>query len=137
MRIGYRTAFLLLAASIAIGGAGASLHTIALDQQPAMRLVAERDDALVFEITVGELVGMDVTTPEGDFTLLSIPGFHQSRDVGNPALPMMNELCEIPYGAAIEVALLESQTRVVRLADHGILHPLMPAQPSLSKSHHL
>lgn len=133
MRVGHMFAFLALVALLAVGAAGSTLHTISLDGQPVMRLIEQRDDALVFELSVGELVGMDVVTPAGDFTRLSIPGFHQSRDVGEPALPMMNELCEVPYGASIEVAILESQTRVVRLADYGIEHPLMPAQPSVRK----
>jgi hypothetical protein len=73
-------------------------------------------------------------TPEGTYSQLTIPGFHQTREVGEPALPARNRLFRIPLGASVEVEVESFDTEVVNLADHGIVQPLMPAQPSVSKS---
>ena len=74
---------------------------------------------------------MDVETTEGVFTRLSIPGFHTSKVIGSPEIPMMNRLIEIPFGATPRVEILSTTSRTIDLADFGIEHLLMPAQPSM------
>ncbi|MBD3236385.1 MAG: hypothetical protein GF330_06765 [Candidatus Eisenbacteria bacterium] len=133
MRFGTCLALAALILAFPSAGAGSSVHTITLDQQSAMRLIETSGDVLIFEATVGELAGLDVATPQGIFTQLVIPGFQQSREIGRPCVPMMNRLCELPHGAAAEVTILDSETQRIRLADHGIEHPLLPAQPSVPK----
>ena len=91
-------------------------------------------DALSFHVEVGALEAVDVKTKAGTFTRLILPGYHTSRDVGNPELPMMNRLVNVPFGATARVVVDKVQTRTVKLADHGIDNQLMPHQPSVSKS---
>jgi hypothetical protein len=134
MRTGYFFVSLACLFLLAVGSAPAAVHSISLDGESVLRLLEQTDDALTFEVRVGELTAMDVHTPAGDYTRLSIPGFHHSRDVGEPALPMLKRLCEIPYAAAVSVEILGCDSRVIRLADHGIHHPIIPAQPSVPKN---
>ena len=47
-------------------------------------------------IDTGDIVTFNTTTDEGDFTRLSLPGFHLSHDVGEPELPEIHSLIEIP-----------------------------------------
>jgi len=102
--------------------------------EPGIELVEQRDDGLTFRVTVGELAAFDVETEEGTFSRLMLPGFHASREVGKPELPMINRLFEIPYGAEVSVEVTGYETREVVLADFGVVHPLMPAQPSVFKN---
>ena len=113
-------------------GAGSTIDLTA--GEPQLDLVEESRDALTFHVEVGQLRTMDVSTPEGDFTRLLIPGFHTSKIVGAPELPMMNRLLAIPLSASVRIEVTSIQTRLIDLADHGVIHPLLPAQPSLSKS---
>lgn len=105
-----------------------------LGTDPALRVTSVSLDEVTVEVDVGRLRFFDVETPEGTFTQVTIPGFHRSREIGRPAVPVMNRLVAIPDGAEASVEVVEAKTRRVRLADVGVEHRLMPAQPSLSKS---
>ncbi|MCA9754422.1 MAG: T9SS type A sorting domain-containing protein [Candidatus Eisenbacteria bacterium] len=89
---------------------------------------------LRYQMELGQLQAMEVSTPEGVFTRLVIPGFHASHDDGRPELPMMNRLIEVPFGATPVVHVLSRQTREFDLADFGLTAPLFPAQPSMPKN---
>ncbi len=102
--------------------------------EPQLALMHESRGTLRFQVDVGELTCLDVTTREGDFTRLFIPGFHSSQDVGDPELPLMNRLIAIPYGATARVEVSQVQSRLIDLAEFGVANPVFPAQPSLSKS---
>ena len=52
---------------------------------------------LSVNITIGDIVTFTEMTDEGEFTRLSLPNFHLSRDVGDPELPEIHRLIEIPY----------------------------------------
>ncbi|MCP4545083.1 MAG: T9SS type A sorting domain-containing protein [bacterium] len=99
-----------------------------------LELDSREGDALRFNVEIAKLEAIDVSTPEGQFTQLIIPGFHASQVMGSPELPMMNRLVEIPFGARAEVEILSSRTREINLADYGITNRLLPAQPSMPKN---
>ena len=96
-----------------------------------LEMVDHTDDQLTFRVTVGELASMDVTTNAGPFSRLMLPGFHFSREIGKPELPMINRLVEIPCGADVSVDVVSLETREMALAEFGITRPLMPAQPEV------
>ncbi|MBK6898453.1 MAG: carboxypeptidase regulatory-like domain-containing protein [bacterium] len=125
------TAVVALVASAAFGASGA----IPVKDGPnAMQLVDQRGDALSYQVSIGELSALDVATKAGDFTRLAIPGFHSSMVEGSPELPMMNRLIAMPAGARARVEVVSVSSRTFNLADFGIDSPLMPVQPSVSKS---
>ncbi|MCK4414142.1 MAG: proprotein convertase P-domain-containing protein [Candidatus Eisenbacteria sp.] len=123
---------LLAAAAVAAPAAVRTLPLVA--DETHLSLVEQRDDGLRYQVEVGELVGMDVTTKQGEFTRLFIPGFHASHDEGAPELPMMNRLIEIPFGSTARIEVISAESRSIDLAAHGIEHPLFPAQPSMPKN---
>ncbi len=102
--------------------------------QPELTLSQESRGGLSFHIEVGELTAMDVTTKQGDFTRLLIPGFHSSQIEGAPELPMMNRLIAIPHGATSRIEISNVQSRLIDLAEFGLTNPLFPTQPSLAKN---
>ncbi len=125
---------LVLTALFASTALGANQTVPLQADRTALDLVETRADALTFRVGISELSAMDVTTPAGDFTRITIPGFHTSMVDGSPELPMMNRLVEVPFGADARVEVVSASRRVVRLADFGIDTPLFPHQPSVSKS---
>ena len=124
-------ALLLIVAGVALG----DTHPIPLDAaETHLTLLDRNQSGLHFRLEIGELVAMDVETEAGMFSRLMIPGFHTSKTVGAPELPMMNRLFEIPFGATASIEILSTESKTLRLADFGIEHPLMPAQPSMPKN---
>lgn len=99
-----------------------------------LELLAREGDALHYRLTLAGLVAERVETPAGAFTRLDLPGYYRSQTIGAPALPMLNRLIELPYGAEASIEILSVQEREVDLAALGFSDPLLPAQPSLSKS---
>ena len=124
-------AVLALTAGSALGAA----NTIPVKEGPNQLVLTDsKSDALSFRVDIGELSVMDIATKAGDFTRVTVPGFHSSHIEGAPELPMMNRLVAVPYGATAHVEILSVQSRTIDLADYGITNPIFPAQPSVSKS---
>ena len=134
-----KSALVLLVGLLLLGGisaaAFAELHTIPLTPlESQLQLREQVGDQLHYSVTVGELAVMDVTTDVGNFARMMIPGFHSSKVIGAPELPLMNRLIEIPYGATARIEVLSMTSRSIQLEDHGIANPLFPAQPSMPKN---
>ena len=47
-------------------------------------------------------------TNEGEYTHLSLPNFHLSRDIGEPELPEIHKLIEIPYNSVPRIEIVNS-----------------------------
>ncbi len=117
------------------GSASAEMHAIPLKGGISeMTVTADTRDAVSFRISIAELQAIDVETKEGPFTRLIIPGFHSSQVEGAPELPMMNRLLSVPLGARARVTVTKAESRLIDLAQHGVRHALLPAQPSMPKS---
>jgi hypothetical protein len=123
----------LLVLTLVVGSAMAATIPVK-GNDSSLQLVNETASGLNFRIEVGQIDAQDIATREGNFTRLSIPGFHTSKLEGQPELPMMNKLIAIPTGAEAEVFVSNVKTRLVKLSDYGITNPVFPAQPSVSKS---
>lgn len=129
-------ALLMILAALALAGtAFGAVNNIPIKQGGnQLELTSQMDNELTFRIDIGQLDLMDVSTKEGDFARLTLPGFHTSQIEGAPQLPMMNKLVAVPYGATARVEVLSVQSRTIDLADYGVTVPLFPMQPSVSKS---
>jgi hypothetical protein len=88
---------------------------------------------LVIDCQFAKLEANVVATEIGDFTLLTIPRFHSTNEIGSPKLPMMLKLIELPFGVKPVVRVLSCTEQEYNLKDLGITHPLMPCQPSYQK----
>ena len=125
---------LVALAALVPGTARAEMHSIPLPaDESRLAVTYESSQTVRFRVDVGELTALDVETPEGPFSRVMIPGFHFSRTPGEPELPTMNRLIAIPYGARARVDVRPLRSRTIDLADFGIAHRLMPAQPSMPK----
>ena len=77
-------------------------------------------------ITTGDIVTFTEMTDDGEYTRLSLPGFNLSRDVGEPELPEIHSLIEIPQEALPRIEIIESSYRDYSLTDLGIESPIYP-----------
>lgn len=104
------------------------------DAENGVTILGQDPGGITLRINVGELEAVPVTTKAGAFTMLSAKGLSLSSRVGEPALPVATQLIAVPEAADLRVEVLATQSSEYDLSQFGISSPLMPAQPSLSKS---
>lgn len=88
---------------------------------------------LKFSNTFTEISYRNVKTTKGTFCELSVPDYGSSNRVGDPKLPMLRKLIEVPYGATASVNIISYTETEYKLSDYGITETLMPAQPPVFK----
>ncbi|MFH0867113.1 MAG: C25 family cysteine peptidase [Bacteroidota bacterium] len=86
-----------------------------------------------FTNTFTEVSYRNVKTDKGTFCELSVPDYGFSNRVGDPKLPMLRKLIEIPYGATVNVSVISYSETEYKLSGYGITEKLMPAQPPVIK----
>ncbi|MCR5014321.1 MAG: hypothetical protein K6A28_06080, partial [Bacteroidales bacterium] len=74
-----------------------------------------------------------IDNERGLFSCLDMPNTVMGGNIGEPQIPVVNELIAVPQGANPSIRVTHYSTTDYRLADYGI-HRLFPRQPSLSKS---
>ena len=99
----------------------------------ALKINANNYNELSFSNTFTELTYKSVKTEKGIFYELSIPDYGYSNHIGDPKLPMLRKLIEIPFGATVNVKVVDYIETEYKLSDYGISEKLMPAQPPVSK----
>lgn len=83
----------------------------------------------------GQLDATSVSTPDGTYSRLTMGDEHLSTEVGMPQVPVMVKLMEIPLCDGISYNIVSSRYTDFSAAELGVNHPLIPAQPSYSKSY--
>ncbi|MCK4764141.1 MAG: PKD domain-containing protein [Candidatus Aminicenantes bacterium] len=94
-----------------------------------MTLLSEDKNGITVRVKIGKVDLIKVRTPEGKFILPRIEGFTRSFKVGEPMLPIASKLISIPFGCKLKARVIDYTKKEVSLP-----LPLMPVQPSLSKS---
>ena len=74
----------------------------------------------------------DYESERGTFSWLSLPNTVIGGNVGDPQIPVVNELIAVPVGSNPYIEITSYSTTEYRLEDYGI-RTLVPRQPSLRK----
>ena len=91
-------------------------------------------ETLSFRSTLSDISSFEVKTNKGIFTQLQIQDYGYSMIVGDPKLPILKEVIEIPYGATIKIDISNQVYKEFKLSEFGITYPIIPAQLSVEKS---
>jgi len=89
---------------------------------------------LQFNSVIADIDHFTIKTKAGDFIQLTIPGYSYSNDVGDPKIPMLKKIIEVPFGANFNINIINESYQEYDLADFGIINKIIPTQPPLSKS---
>jgi hypothetical protein len=68
-----------------------------------------------------------------NYTKILLPGFNKSKDIGNPNLPVLNKLIEIPENGKFEINIYDKEYKLYDLDDIGYNDMIFPSQRSISK----
>jgi hypothetical protein len=130
------TAVLLtLVLTLLTSGAFAAQSYKLSDSPSGVTLLDQDQAGLTMRLDVGEMLFTPVLTKEGSFTMLSVKGFGRSYDqVGEPDLPMAKRLIAIPVDCDLRVEVVSYEIEEISLGALGLTDPVIPVQPSLSKS---
>ncbi|MEI2419429.1 C25 family peptidase propeptide domain-containing protein, partial [Arthrospira platensis SPKY2] len=71
----------------------------------------------------------DIKTKEGVFTQLSLDGNAFKGDIGEPRIPVMRRLVQIPYGADVTLVYHVNAIQTAEMGDYQ----LIPVQPPIPK----
>ncbi|OFY13146.1 MAG: hypothetical protein A2X11_05055 [Bacteroidetes bacterium GWE2_42_24] len=85
--------------------------------------------------TLHQINQMNVSTTAGLFTELGITDYSYSNIEGAPKVPVMRRLIEFPLGSTFEIKVVRENHRDYTLSELGIQHPIIPAQPPVSKQY--
>ncbi len=104
------------------------------DKTTGFKVVNNSYTSLTVISTLSDINFFEVKTKEGRFTMLSVPEYSHTMYEGEPRLPVLNKLIEVPLGATINVTFSSDYVIESNLSDYGISNYIIPTQPSLSKS---
>ena len=72
-------------------------------------------------------------TRGGDFTMLETNGLIKVFNMGNPNIPVITNLIEVPQDAEVVINIVSYDEEIINLSDYGITHKIIPAQRSIFK----
>ena len=82
---------------------------------------------------ISNIQTLNVKSNSGDFVKLIVSGYGENAQKGNPELPVLEELINIPLGSEVSVKIINKEEKIISLSDYGIYNLVFPSQPSISK----
>ena len=99
-----------------------------------VRFTSGQYQSLSVTSTISSMQFRDVLTNSGTFTEFYIKDYGYSNVVGDPKLPIFHKLIEVPLNAEFQIELSDLVYKDYDLASLGIINPVIPAQPPVSKN---
>ncbi len=119
--------FIITSASIA--------QVVVLNQNETKIEITENTYTLLsLKNTISEISAFDVKASEGEFSQIRVDGYGYSTTIGEPKLPVLKKLIEVPLQSDYNINITYDSFKDYTLSDLGIQYPIIPVQPSLSKS---
>ncbi|KPL01025.1 MAG: hypothetical protein AMJ91_01935 [candidate division Zixibacteria bacterium SM23_73_3] len=107
--------------------------TPGMEKTLGVNLLQSDFDQVVFEILIPGIWSEEIATKGGNFTLLSISQGGASSVIGEPNLPVITKMVQIPFGAKVDLSLESFQVVEKSLEEWGIDQRIAPVQPSVPK----
>ncbi|MGB3976206.1 MAG: C25 family cysteine peptidase [bacterium] len=97
--------------------------------KPLVKVAESNWDAVEIDVVLDGFQSRDLKTKGGVFTQLSLDGNAFKGEVGEPRLPVIRKLVEVPYGADVTLDYQLDGIKTVELGEYQ----LMPVQPPIPK----
>lgn len=83
--------------------------------------------------SISELSLIPVNSQKGNFVEIRIDGYVKSYNIGNPDLPVLSKMIEIPVCSGYDIKIISFEEEIIDLNQYNV-NKLLPAQPSISKA---
>ena len=107
---------------------------IELREETSVNFDILADQSLNIHVELGNIALETVRQNNQNFLSLSIANQYFTNEPGEPRLPQINQLIEIPYEATLRIEIVNVNEEIYNLDDLGLDGLIIPAQPSISKS---
>ncbi len=107
---------------------------IETNQETTFKITQNDYSSLQFSNSIAEIQEFIIKTKEGNFAQLVIPGYVFTNEVGDPKIPALRKLIEVPFGASFSINIVSEEFKEFDLSEFGIMNQIIPTQPSVSKS---
>jgi len=97
------------------------------------KIIENTYSVLHLKTTVSSINFSNIETQQGSFTKLNISNFGRSNIPGEPELPVLKELIEIPFNAEVNINIASTTFKDFSLSDFGVSNFIIPAHASVSK----
>ncbi len=124
--------FIALLLSIAFAGFSQKVM-LKSSKADVLKVLDDKQSTFTVQTSWNVLYFGQKATKGGEFTSVSGANLARTYDVGNPMLPAVTRLIEVPQGADVTVTVLSYDVEIIDLNAQGITQKIMPAQPSLRK----
>lgn len=116
---------------------GFAQQTVKVDLKPhksGFEVSNIRSAGFNVSMELAEISFTEKVTKEGTFTVPEAEGLIKTYNVGKPNLPVFGKLIEVPVGADVSFKVISFEEETIKLPAYGILHKIIPAIASVSKS---
>ena len=103
------------------------------ESSPAISVTSADQRLVDLEVEIPGLYRGMVSTPDGEFSRLALPGEGFTTDIGRPQMPVITRWVEIPAGAGAELEIVQVRSETMALSDLNIQKPIVPTQPPVPK----
>ncbi len=128
-----RLPFLFLVLSLALSQVTIAGEITVNSGKTELRFTSSGYQQLTLTSTLSLLQFRDVTTKKGGFTELYVSGYGAGSSIGDPSLPTLRKLIEVPLGSTFTIAITRQEFREYDMVTAGINYLIIPAQASVSK----
>lgn len=98
-----------------------------------LKLTPGNFQQMSFRSNISAIQFRDINTKKGLFTELYLSGSGASETAGDPNLPTLRKLIEVPLNATFTINITRQEYKEYDLQTEGVTHRIIPAQPSVSK----
>ena len=121
---------------LAVGLSAMAQQKIQLRSADKAECVSSDMKSLKASFSFSTIEAEDYKSDRGTFSWLSLPNTVLGGDVGEPQLPVINELVAVPFGATPRIEITSYSTTDYKLADYG-MKTLVPRQRPVHKGQNI
>lgn len=107
--------------------------TPGMDKIPKISVLESDFQQVILDLRISGIWSEEVSTKGGIFNRISIPEYGVTNVIGEPNLPVIRKMVQIPYGAEVKVEVIWSKYVKKSLQELGIANRIIPVQPPIPK----
>ncbi|MFH1335808.1 MAG: C25 family cysteine peptidase, partial [Candidatus Zixiibacteriota bacterium] len=107
--------------------------TPAEDKIPQLNIIRSNPTQVSIEIMIPGIWTEEVSTAGGVYSSLSISSAGVTSVIGQPNLPVITKMVQIPFGADVSINVESYKLTDKSLAEMKLTRPIVPVQPSIPK----
>ena len=97
-------------------------------------IMQNTEQNLVFNSNLEGFFITEAKTLDGVYNRIVVPNYYPDNIIGNPELPVLTKLIEIPLNCDIQISIISYDEQIINLNEYGAQLPLVPNQASLFKN---